>query len=564
MSSYNNFKLDYDYTEVAPNCSQYDDVDLENTIGVDARYVKSETNPGNMYIEALPPPKEGEGIEIKCTIPLSSYTTREEEIEKPFYIQLLKIRQLRKVRFILPMNRELEEECYCALVDSYSLRKTISDKDVAIEYVAHNKTEITNSLTSGKGDDEPISGFALIGYSGCGKSSSLGTLFKTYPQYINHRGPGIRKTPQIVYLVVQCPPNSNFRGLYINIGKALDKALGNIKPVYEKELDPGPHGNLSLYRSKVEDLINKFAIGLIVFDEIQHVHFTSQTENSFETLLEICNSTQVAIAVVGTEDAKRKIFNSTMKQARRIGVEIRADRYCNRRALFDSYARKLMDYQWFDVDIKADCINVAQITDALYECSKGIIDQLVGLYMYMNIDYIRAPNGSKPIVNKDYVYAVSEKHYAGMRAILENALKKEEIERIRIAVKKKADEELDELIAEEKSNAALNETVSRMQNDSGVVDEMKKEVVRNILSCGMFDESSIYSNINIVMTSEEGKKLVLQHDSAALTRQTMELLMSKYATVSKPRKKKKIKEELPASSLEDYVFGDEDEADDLL
>ena len=564
MSTYNYLNLDLDYVEVGKNCSQYDDVDIDHSIGVDAKYVRSNIEPGNIFIEALPLPKDFDGIGMKGDIPLSTYTTREEEIKKPFYEQLLKIRQLRKVRFVLPMNLELEQECYLALVDSYSNRRIIRDNDVEIDYVANNKEEVTNSVTKGQNDDAPVTGFALLGYSGCGKSSALRTLFKTYPQYINHWGPGIRKTPQIVYIVVQCPPNSNFRGLYINIGKAIDEALGNIKPVYQAELDPGPHGNLSLYRSKVEDLIEKFSIGLIVFDEVQHINFTVQTENSFETLLELCNKTKVAIAVVGTEEATMKIINSTVKQARRIGVRIPADKYCSNRKCFDSYVRNLMRYQWFDIDIKTDPANVKAITDALYECSKGIIDQLVSLYMYMNIDYIRAPKGNKPIVNREYVYTVSDKHYAGIRALLEANLKKEEIEKKRAEAKKKADEELDALIAEERSNAALHATVNRLQNSTEDIEELKAEVARNILNCGMFDESSINNNIGIVFNTDEGKQLVLQHDSMGLTRQTMTLLMGKHAAVPKERKKKKEKEELPASSIEDYVFGDEDESDDLL
>ena len=564
MGSSNNLFIDYQYTEVEPGCSQYDDIDLDNSIGVDARYVKSELYSGNMFIEALPLPSSTENVKNKCTIPLSSYTSREEELKKPFWTQLLKIRQLRKVRFLLPMNLELEQECYCALIDSYSRRKLKADKDIEISYTAENKENVSSSVLKGKNDDDTVSGFALIGYSGCGKSSALGTLFKSYPQYINHKGPGIRKTPQIVYLVVQCPPTSNFRGLYRNIGKALDEALGNITPVYENELNPAEHGNLSIYRAKVENLIERFSIGIIVFDEIQHIHFSSQTENSFETLLELCNKTKVAIAVVGTEDAKRKIFNSTLKQARRIGVEISGDKYCSNKVLFDSYVRKLLEYQWFDVDIKSDPENLKEITDALYDCSKGIIDQLVGIYMYMNIDYLRAPAARKPIVDSEYVYKISEKHYAGMKNILEETLSKEEIENLRAAAKKKAEDELDELIAKERNKAAIDDTINQIQNDSNSIDEIKREICRNILCSGVFDESSINTNIGIVFNTEEGKKLVSQNDIAGLTCQTMTLLMKKYAAAPKAQKKKKAKVELPASSIGDYVFGDEDEPDDLI
>lgn len=71
------------------------------------------------------------------------------------------------------------------------------------------------------------SSFALLGYSGVGKSTSLNQLLMDYPQLIIHKIPGTEdRIPQIVYLVVNCLPNSNFNELYISIGKAIDRALG--------------------------------------------------------------------------------------------------------------------------------------------------------------------------------------------------------------------------------------------------------------------------------------------------------------------------------------------------
>lgn len=44
-----------------------------------------------------------------------------------------------------------------------------------------------------------------------------------------------------------------------------------------------------------------------------------------------------------------------------------------------------MQYQWFDTIVKPN----EELISALYDESKGIIDQLISIYMYMQIDYIR-------------------------------------------------------------------------------------------------------------------------------------------------------------------------------
>lgn len=546
--------ISYEYTDVEDGRSQYDDVDIENTIGVEARYVDTGSDRGNMYIEALPKPKSGEWLRNKCLYPLYGYTSRENEIMKPVIEQLLMISKLRDVRFQLPINIELETECYMALVNSYRRRKPMYDRDIRLSYVAHNGNQSVNMILSGENSDAANAGFSVVGYSGCGKSSALKTLFKSYPQFIIHKGEGMTIYPQIVYLVVQCPPHSNFRGLFRNIGVAIDKALGNLRPVYAEELDSGARGNLSLYKDKVRELIEKFGIGLIVFDEIQHINFTSGVENSFETLLELVNETKVAFAVVGTEDAKAKLFNSSLRQVRRSGGEIHADIYCSNDRIFSYFVKELLKYQWFGCDIRLDKEKEKSITEALYDCSKGIIDQLVGLYMYMNIDYVRASERNKPEVNADYVYRTSERHFPGIRAILDRKIRTFDKERMEI--NSKAYDELREIIDEERSRKALD-SVMETANCDGKIDSIRNNVVQNILRCEMFSEEQISGKVSIVISSDEGKKLILKNDEKGLTQKTMELLIGKSA------KKKDRKRTFPnSSSLADYVFKSECSPDD--
>ncbi len=61
---------------------------------------------------------------------------------------------------------------------------------------------------------------------------------------------------------------------------------------------------------KVCELIEKFSIGTIVLDEIQLINFNSNKENSYEGLLGIVNKTKIALSVVGTDEAYKKLFRN--------------------------------------------------------------------------------------------------------------------------------------------------------------------------------------------------------------------------------------------------------------
>lgn len=185
----------------------------------------------------------------------------------------------------------------------------------------------------GKIEDSAPSGFALLGYSGCGKSSSLKQLFDNIPQVIMHHPDPGTSIPQITYLVVSCMPNSNFSTLYRQIGEAIDNALGNPEPIYEVMINKKCK-SLADKQLKVCQLIETFSIGTIVMDEIQLIDFNTNRENSYEGLLGIVNKTKVALSVVGTDEAYKKLF-TMLRNARRAGDFIDASAYTTDKDYFN-------------------------------------------------------------------------------------------------------------------------------------------------------------------------------------------------------------------------------------
>ena len=400
------------YYECEPNKSQYDDCDFNDGKIVEARYIKPmlDCDIGNPYIEALPHPRSEEEVQKAYTKHLLTYnyevTRQMSKAEK-----MLQVSTLRQLRFPLTFHKNLEFSFYNALLTSYRSRKPRMLDIARLGYVTEDFEKETCCVLYGDSADSTNAGFSLIGYSGCGKSSAIQTLLSYYPQTIIHKVNKFNRYIQIVYLVVNCVPNSNFSALYESIGEAIDKALNNAKPVYAAEI--AKIRTLGKKLEKVKELVELFGIGVIIFDEIQLIDFDRTKESSFESLMTLSNRTKVAIAVVGTEDARDKMFKE-LRTARRVGVVINGNMYCENKKFFSYLVSCLFQYQWFDEPVKVN----KDLIEALYSVSKGIVDQLIGIYSCMHYDYLE--HNKRPVIDAQYVYEVAHKYYPGMQNVLDN------------------------------------------------------------------------------------------------------------------------------------------------
>lgn len=364
----------YNYVTCEEGVSQYDDYDLKEQRIVPARYIKAKLaiDAGNPYIEALPYPRTGRNIISSYSQTMADFDY--DKIKSMSTIdKILQIRSLRSIRFPLPFHAELELSFYNALITSYRSRHILHSDNDKVAYSVDNQEFTASNILVGDSSASTDAGFSLIGYSGCGKSSAIQMLVSYYPQVIMHTTENGEYFPQITYLVVNCIPNSNFSALYEGIGDAIDKALGNIKPIYSTEIMKII--KLGAKAERIREYVEKFAIGIIIFDEIQLIDFSHARENSFDSLLTLSNRTKVATAVVGTEDAKAKMFK-TLRTARRVGNVINGNMYCLDRKFFYFLVNELFRYQWFDKPVTVS----EEIVDALYDVTKGIVDQLIGIY----------------------------------------------------------------------------------------------------------------------------------------------------------------------------------------
>lgn len=512
------------YVECEEGASQYEAYDLTSQTVVPARYVKAKIkeDEGNMYIEALPYPRENKDIYRAYSRSFASYDY--DSIKKMTKLEkMLQVSMLKEIRFPLPFHSELEFSFYNALLISYRHRKRCPVYDKNINYMAENRDNEMTSVLYGDSSDATNAGFSLIGYSGCGKSSAISTLVSHYPQVIIHEDGDGGYFPQITYLVVNCIANSNFSALYEGIGDAIDKAFGNAQPVYALEIKKTM--GLGNKAEKVRSFIELFGVGIIIFDEIQLIDFQHTKENSFDSLLTLANRTKVAIAVVGTEDARDKMFHE-LRTARRVGIMINGNRYCENREFFEYLVSQIFEYQWFKEPIEV----TDKIIDALYDVTKGIIDQLVSIYLCMNIEAITARK--KIEINADFIHHVADKYYPGIQDVLgsiecnADAL---ELENIR----KNADARISKLMDEAKQEQEMKKI---KENSTAKPDVSLHNVASNIRTIyDDYTDNQIEEAYNKVIrkASSSGKS---EKEITRLVVETLQKLPKKRVTKNKMSK----------------------------
>lgn len=497
----------YEYTKCEEGCSQYDDYDLSEKDIVSAAYIPArlECDKGNPFIEALPLPRGYDDILNANTSPLIGYSF--DKVKNMSRLdKFLQIGSLRSVRFPLPFHEDLEEIFYNTLLTSYRDRRFVVSKNQTLEYTLGDETYETHGILRGDSGSGTNTGFSLIGYSGCGKSSALKTMLSHYPQVIMHDDGKGGMFPQITYLVVNCIANSNFSALYQGIGDEIDACFKNVKPVYARQIEKA--SRLGKKAEIVKSLVERFNIGIIIFDEIQLIDFEHTKENSFDSLLSLSNRTKVAIAVVGTEDARGKMFSSP-RTARRVGNMIDGNAYCNNKQFFSLLVNQIFRYQWFNAPVEV----TEELTRTLFEVTRGIIDQLVGIYSFMNVDYIRRK--TKPDINGDYVRKIAKKYYPGMQEVLKY-LDTPDKDREFSELKKQFDENFNKIINEEKQKASAEHIIS-----AASVTNNRVELLNNIVS----NIRNFYTEFSDAQIEEAFKKVTKPKKNAELSEKEISRLV---------------------------------------
>lgn len=474
---------------------------------VDAIYhkAKSPLDIGNRYIETLPYPLT-DIQEIARHYDVGLHTYASSDRKKSRQDRRFLVNQLRVVRVALPFEQDLEMEFYRTLCESYRLR-------TPCEFFVDGERQCR---LQGDVSEAANTGFNMLGFSGCGKSSAVRLLTSRYPQVIRHHINGEIST-QIVYLVVSCQPNSNFSALYSSIGRAIDMALRT--DVYQKEIDK--IRTLAGKMNKIVALIETFGIGTIILDEIQLIDFSNTKESSFEALMVITNETKMAFCVVGTIEAYVKMFKK-QRTARRLGREINASYYCQNKKYYQFVLGKLFQYQWFDKPIAL----TDELVEAFYEETKGIIDQTVSLYIAVQDEYLKT---NQKTVTPEFIATVSKRRYPNLKALLERIDEPDiqaQIDKIMCESKKKQEEELNLARQKQMMEQIVDETA-----EIDISSLIRRTIATIRIVTEKYDESEIENSCKKVAANTSAKDI----DEENFCRRVFDFLQT--SKIPEPRKK---------------------------
>lgn len=458
-------KFNYAYVETPEyDKSQYENIDFYPGKAIDARYIHADNvnDQGNPFIEALPKPRISSASLAesydKGIDGYNRFSTSKTYIQKLSELSLLDI-----IRFQLPFNANLEITNYNCLINSYRLREFFIGTNGGTTKL------IGNSL------DASATSYNLLGASGSGKSSALKILFSRYPQLIRHHLDDYGTILQIVYIVVNAVPNSNFKVFYDSVAKAIDVALGYDEPVYEKIVSS--KRSLGDKAQTIGHLIEKFSIGMIVIDEIQLMSFSQSYENSYVSLARLSNETKVCIVPVGMPESVNRMFSQEWT-ARRVGPTVWADLYCSNYKFFEVILKKLSKYNWLKFDIEFTEEGKKQF----YKLTNGVIAYIVLVYKRIQIDNIS--NEEQVVITEEYINKVMNTYYSGLVNTLTNggegSKQAKQLELEQTILIKNAQKEIADEIDRKQQEKAMKEAIAQQNDTSKDLEMIKTSVITNI------------------------------------------------------------------------------------
>lgn len=159
----------------------------------------------------------------------------------------------------------------------------------------------------------------VVGESGIGKTTTIRTILKRYPQVIHHRSYKDVELPitQVVWLSVDAPTGGSTVTLQHSILEALDKALGLTGTKHAH----APKSTKSLERDKLTNLVDQlmrtYAVGLIHIDDVQSFCGSTAGKKALRRfLVRLTNLVQVPIILSGTPESL-EFFAGSFEVARR-------------------------------------------------------------------------------------------------------------------------------------------------------------------------------------------------------------------------------------------------------
>jgi hypothetical protein len=383
---------------------------------VDAIYRKPEIPDceGNPLIEALPPI-----LTIEQAMPRLAFYPEyhQRQREAPNHIRNLYVQNGMRFFAALDIHLDLEQRFSCLTRIGYLSRNPLENGFWA---KAASKIGSLDCYENQYGDWEgdsswSASGFSILGMSGVGKSRSVLRILNLYPQVIRHSNYQGRNFThlQLVWLKLECPFDSNPRGLCIQFFKAVDSILGT---TYYKDYVRERRLLDQLLADMVTVASNHF-IGVLVIDEIQRLNLARSggADKMLNFFVHLINTIGIPVVLVGTYKAMAVLSGEFSQMRRGTG---QGDLIWDRMAKDDQW-RLFVESLWRFQYTRKKGLLTPELTDVLYEETQGITDFAVKVYMFAQE---RAIDSGKEMITPRVIRSVAKDKLGIPREVL-NALK---------------------------------------------------------------------------------------------------------------------------------------------
>lgn len=255
------------------------------------------------------------------------------------------------------------------------------------------------------------SGF-LIGAPGMGKTRTVEQILRRYKQTTD-----LPNLPtQVLWLKLECPDKGSIRSLCMQFFEELSRVVGSTD--YEALLAPR--------KASEDDLMNRMALaasfhglGILVIDEIQHIgRHTGEEHQLMIFLTQLTNQLAIPVLFMGTLSVLGEVQRTGRMARRSVGP---ACAIWMPRAKDDEWRALLSEvwrYQWTEGGTPLD----EELADAFFECTGGILDLMVKLYLSVQLRLIYRSEvgaGRDEVITPAFVRSVAEADFAPVRPMVE-------------------------------------------------------------------------------------------------------------------------------------------------
>lgn len=396
-------RFKYEYSD-----EQYADTDLTSQDLVEAEYVRVPGYEGNPDIEALPLPLFGREL-------LNAETEVPDILTKEGAYPAARTAALRSLRIPLFNQGLIDEQLYQGIVSSYAVRRYGKSRH-QVRVVSENNEASVSILSSSYGA-AMVSGSAVIGMPGTGKSTAISMSEKRYPKAIRHRTDDgwYIQVPIIRTTAYSC---SNLSSLFQSFARRLDEILDTGRC----HIESLPSTNVGRMCGCVIDWIQRYHIGAWIIEEISFFSFAPGSSKSFENVVTIMSETGVFIMATGNPDIYDKIHRNLRIERRILGSFIDMDEVSQDKSYMLSLTRKIWTAYMLPELVETYSNDIFEI---IYKWTLGSIDMITLLLCAVQTAWLRARRKNKQalpseIITAETVEDLAEKNLSRMRKLFKD------------------------------------------------------------------------------------------------------------------------------------------------